>query len=85
MLVQPPPQHRPVPTPMHCADPARRMLPPPIAHPRLVRLERRVRMAKYRLAQVPQAVLDVMCRPGAIRDERDADDVQAVQLVHHRD
>ncbi len=85
MLVQPLPQHRPVSTPMHRAHPARRMLPPPIAHPRLVRLERRVRMAEHRLAQVPQAVLDVVRRPGAVRHEGDADGVQAVQLVHHRD
>lgn len=59
--------------------------PFPIDHQQLVRLERRICEAHHRLEQVPKAVLDVLAVVRAVGDEADADDVQTVYLVHHRD
>lgn len=62
------------------------MLPPPVGNElRLVRLERRVRVAQHHLQQVPQAVLDMVRVPRAVRRKADAKDVQAMELVDHRD
>lgn len=57
------------------------LLNPTGIHAGLVLLDRCVRAAEHALAEVAQAVLDVVRKAVAIRDETDADDVQAVQLV----
>ena len=85
VLLQVPPNRRPVLAPMHAPHPARRMCQPPVLNPRMVGLECRVRVAEHDLAHVAQAVLDVVREAGPVRHEADAHDVQAVQLVHHRD
>ena len=69
---------------MHAPHAARCVRPLSAAHTRLVHLERRVRVAEHDLQHIPQAVLDVVRVPRAVRHEAHAEDVQTVQLVHHR-
>ena len=42
-------------------------------------------MAEHDLQHVPQAVLDVVRIAGAVSHEPHAEDIETVQLVHHRD
>lgn len=70
---------------MHHPRPARPVQERAVAVQDDALLERCVRAAQHGLAEVPQAVLDVVHVSRAVRDDADADDVQTVQLVHHRD
>ena len=86
MLLKIPPHRRPVLAPVHAPNARRAVAPVAEVHPREVDLERRVRVAEDHLAHVAQAVLDVVRGLGrAVRREADAERVQAVHLVHHRD
>lgn len=80
-----PPERRPIPTLVHHARPARAVHPPAPDALRLHLLERAVRAAEHGLAEVAQAVLDVVRERGAADLHADADDVETVQLVHHRE
>lgn len=52
-----------------------------IDHPWVVDLECGVSLTDDKLAQVAQAVLDVLCAPGAVGQEPNANSVEAVKLV----
>ena len=86
MRVHIPPHCRPVPALMHHPVPAGSMFPNPTRiFAGCVLFESGIRTAQHALPQVAQTMLDVVREARAIRDEADTDDVQAVQLVHHRD
>lgn len=80
------PEHRPIPTPMHRAIPRRRV--PQLSILIQIRrgyLERRVRKAEDLLAHVAKAVSDVVRVLLGAGSERNAEDVETVHLVRHRD
>lgn len=86
MSIHKTPNRGPIPALMYHIIPARCMVPYAArVQLRGILLQRSIRTAQDSLPQVAQTVLDMMAKSGAVRYEPDADDVQAVQLVHHRD
>ena len=80
------PHRCPVPTLVDHSRAARPLRPLPISSQlRTAFFDGGIRTAQHALPQVAQAMLDVVREARAVRDEADTDDVQAVQLVHHRD
>ena len=87
MLVQVVANRGPILTPMYRAQAPRigDIHPFPIPQTRLRLLQRRIAMAEHDQAHVAQAVLYMLGHMRAIRHEADPEDVQAMNLVDHRD
>ena len=82
----PVPQHRPIPAPMHRAHTAGAVLPCAVVElAGLVALQGGIGLAEDNLKHVPETVLDVYGVVGPVHEESDADDVEAMELVQHRD
>ena len=87
MLVQVLPNRGPIPAPMYRAQATRRgnIHPFPVPETRFRLLQRRIAMAEHDQAHVAQTVLYMLSHMRAIRHEADPEDVQAMNLVDHRD
>ena len=87
MLIQVLPNRSPIPAPMYRAQaPSRSDIHPfPVPEARFRLLQRRIAMAEHDKAHVPQAVLYMLGHMRAIRHEADPEDIQAMDLVDHRD
>ena len=87
MLVQVLTNRSPIPAPMYRAQATRGsdIHPFSVPEPRLRLLQRRITMAEHDQAHVAQAMFDMLHRTGTVRHNPDADDIETMHLVDHRD